>query len=78
MRTGDRILTLPPKSGSHNEMHNLKFGRCYGKDKPYAAHAVIQFRSYHLSRCGANHSDYQNDFRAASQTLNDWLKAYRY
>jgi len=34
-------MSLPPESGSHNEMHNLVYGRCYGKDKPGAVHAGI-------------------------------------
>ena len=34
-------MSLPLESGSHNEMHNLVYGRCYGKDKPGAVHAGI-------------------------------------
>jgi hypothetical protein len=34
-------VTLPPESGSHNEMHNLVYGRCYGKGKPGAVYAGI-------------------------------------
>ncbi len=34
-------VTLPSESGSHYEMHNLVYGRCYGKDKPGAVHAGI-------------------------------------
>jgi|GEM_PF-510363 len=34
-------MSLPPESGSHNEMHNLVYGRCCGKDKPGAVHAGI-------------------------------------
>jgi polyisoprenyl-phosphate glycosyltransferase len=38
---GYDLVTLPPESGSHNEMHNLVHGRCYGKDKPGAVYAGI-------------------------------------
>lgn len=36
-----QLPSLPPESGSHNEMHNLVYGRCYGKDKPGAVYAGI-------------------------------------
>ena len=35
------LMSLPPESGSHNEMHNLVYGRCYGKDKPGAVYVGI-------------------------------------
>ena len=41
LKTQPLKLTLPPESGSHNEMHNLVYGRCYGKDKPGAVYAGI-------------------------------------
>jgi hypothetical protein len=36
-----RTVSLPPESGSHNEMHNLMYGRRYGKDKTGAVYAGI-------------------------------------
>jgi hypothetical protein len=54
-------MTLPPESGSHNEMHNLLHGKRLGQDKSGAVYAGIQARSNQIDWCGAEHSGHSSD-----------------